>query len=115
MEKSGGAEGLEKWMMESLPRTKKEDKKRLKKYGVEERQTKQTNGKNVGGGAGENGDEKNGTGEGGKTKNEKNNKNGSAKSRISSKSGYERQKENRRKAAVENSKRRKLEISGLED
>jgi len=82
MEKSGGAEGLQDWMLKSLPKTKKEDKKKLKKYGVEERQTKKMDG------------------------NKSNH--GNNKSRISSKSGYERQKEHKKKAAVENSKRRKL-------
>ncbi|KAK6512009.1 RNA-dependent ATPase rok1 [Arthrobotrys musiformis] len=75
MEKSGGAEGLQKWMLTSLPKTTKEEKKELKKKGVKERR--------AGAGAADN-----------------------KKSRISTKSGYDRKIEMRRKAAVDVSKSR---------
>ncbi|KAK6526715.1 RNA-dependent ATPase rok1 [Arthrobotrys megalospora] len=82
MEKSGGAEGLQKWMLDSLPKTTKEEKKELKKKGVKERRASA--------GAAE-----------------------SKKSRISTKSGYDRKIEMRRKAAVDVSKRKM--IKGNED
>ncbi|KAK6333546.1 RNA-dependent ATPase rok1 [Orbilia javanica] len=81
MEKSGGAEGLQKWMLDSLPKTTKEEKKELKKKGVKERR------------AGAGADNK--------------------KSRISTKSGYDRKIEMRRRAAVDVSKKRM--IKGNED
>ncbi|EWC48686.1 hypothetical protein DRE_01908 [Drechslerella stenobrocha 248] len=77
MEKSGGGEGIQKWMLESLPKTSKEDKKELKKRGVKERRA--------------------GTGTSGKD---------GRKSRISTKSGYDRKLEARRKAAIDASKKR---------
>ncbi|RVD86652.1 uncharacterized protein DFL_004916 [Arthrobotrys flagrans] len=82
MEKSGGAEGLQKWMLDSLPKATKEEKKELKKKGVKERRARA--------GAADN-----------------------KKSRISTKSGYDRKIEMRRKAAVHMSKKRK--IRGNED
>ncbi|EPS43690.1 hypothetical protein H072_2296 [Dactylellina haptotyla CBS 200.50] len=77
MEKSGGGEGLQKWMLESLPKTSKEEKKELKKKGVKERRV----GTGASGGDGR-------------------------KSRISTKSGYDRKIEARKKSAIDNSKRR---------
>ncbi|KAK6508111.1 RNA-dependent ATPase rok1 [Arthrobotrys conoides] len=77
MEKSGGAEDLQKWMLNSLPKTSKEDKKELKKKGVKERR--------AGAGAADN-----------------------KKSRISTKSGYDRKIEMRRKAAVDVSKKKMI-------
>lgn len=77
MEKSGGAEGLQKWMLDSLPKATKEEKKELKKKGIKERRT--------GAGAADN-----------------------KKSRISTKSGYDRKIEMRRKAAVGVSKKRMI-------
>ncbi|KAK6348796.1 RNA-dependent ATPase rok1 [Orbilia blumenaviensis] len=77
MEKSGGAEGLQKWMLNSLPKATKEEKKELKKKGVKERR--------AGVGAVE-----------------------SKKSRISTKSGYDRKIEMRRKAAIDVSKQKMI-------
>lgn len=81
----GGAvgEGVQKWLLDALPKTSKRERKLLKKRGVEAR----------GGGA-----------EG-------------KKSRISTKSGYERQKTDARRGAVEASKKRKLvaELEGDSD
>lgn len=65
--------GMQKWLLDALPKVSKKDKQKLKKHGVEARRT---------GVAG-------------------------AKAKISTKSGYERKVENRRKGAVEGSKRRK--------
>ncbi|KAF3284402.1 RNA-dependent ATPase rok1 [Orbilia oligospora] len=84
MEKSGGAEGLQKWMLTSLPKTTKEDKKELKKKGVKERR--------AGAGTAD-----------------------SKKSRISTKSGYDRKIEMRRKAAVDMSKKRMIRGSEESD
>lgn len=81
----GGAvgEGVQKWLLDALPKTSKRERKLLKKRGVEAR----------GGGV-----------EG-------------KKSRISTKSGYERQKTDARRGAVEASKKRKLvaELEGDSD
>lgn len=76
-------EGVQKWLLDALPKTSKRERKLLKKRGVEAR----------GGGA-----------EG-------------KKSRISTKSGYERQKTDARRGAVEASKKRKLvaELEGDSD
>ncbi|KAK6533294.1 RNA-dependent ATPase rok1 [Orbilia ellipsospora] len=79
MEKSGGGEGLQKWMLESLPKTSKEEKKELKKKGVKERRV----GTGASGGEGR-------------------------KSRISTKSGYDRKIEARKKAAIGNSKQKMI-------
>ncbi|KAJ6262073.1 ATP-dependent RNA helicase rok1 [Drechslerella dactyloides] len=78
MEKSGGGEGIQKWMLDSLPKTSKEEKKELKKKGVKERRV------GTGASGGEN-----------------------RKSRISTKSGYDRRVAARRKAAVDFSRRKK--------
>ncbi|KAF3902998.1 hypothetical protein ABW20_dc0107253 [Dactylellina cionopaga] len=77
MEKSGGGEGLQKWMLEILPKTSKEEKKELKKKGVKERRA-------VTGASGDAG----------------------KKSRISTKSGYDRKIEARKKAAIDASRKR---------
>ncbi|KAK6350318.1 RNA-dependent ATPase rok1 [Orbilia brochopaga] len=83
MQKSGGGEGLQKWMLDSLPKTSKEEKKELKKKGVKERR--------VGTGA-----------SGGESK----------KSRISTKSGYDRRVAARRKGAVDSSRRKIINPAG---
>lgn len=84
--KGGGVvgEGVQKWLLDALPKTSKRERKLLKKRGVEAR------------GAGVE---------------------GKKKSRISTKSGYERQKTDARRGAVEASKKRKLvaELEGDSD
>ncbi|KAI1342881.1 P-loop containing nucleoside triphosphate hydrolase protein [Xylariaceae sp. FL0016] len=72
-----GDEGVPKWLLESLPKASKEEKKKLKKRGVESRR----------------GD----------------------KSKITSKSAWERRKENNRRGAIEGSKRRKAMGIGKDD
>jgi ATP-dependent RNA helicase DDX52/ROK1 len=76
-----GESSVQKWLLDSLPKTSKNDKKKLKKHGVEARQSQD------------------------------------AKHRISTKSGFQRQLEDRKKGAKEASKRRKNEAndSGSED
>jgi ATP-dependent RNA helicase DDX52/ROK1 len=64
--------GVQKWLLDSLPKTSKNDKKMLKRHGVEARH---------------------GT---------------DSKYRISTKSGFQRQAEKRKKGAIEASKKRKL-------
>ncbi|KAI5842006.1 ATP-dependent RNA helicase rok1 [Tricharina praecox] len=78
---SGGGEGgVQKWLLDSLPKTSKNDKKKLKLHGVEVRQGKD------------------------------------AKHRISTKSGFQRKMEDRKRGALEGSRRRKLaEASESED
>ena len=84
-EKQAGKEGqgIEKWLLDALPTPSKAEKKNLKMYGVEARR----------GGLG-------GDREGNEAKGKK------GRMMISSKSGYERKLENRRKGAIEGSKRR---------
>ncbi|KAF3938042.1 hypothetical protein ABW19_dt0201228 [Dactylella cylindrospora] len=89
MEKSGGGDaggigGVQKWMLESLPKTTKEEKKELKRKGVKERRV----------GIHE---------DGGK------------KGRISTKSGYDRKLEGRKKAAIEVSRRRTVQTEDGSD
>ncbi|KAI9744620.1 MAG: RNA-dependent ATPase rok1 [Claussenomyces sp. TS43310] len=73
--------GMQKWLLDMLPKVSKKDKQNLKKHGVEARRT---------GLAGN-------------------------KAKISTKSGFERKMENRRKGAAEGSKRRKSrEMNGEE-
>jgi len=86
-----GEAGMQKWLLDVLPKPSKEDKKRLKMYGVEARR----------GGLSEKGKEN--EGKDGKGK-------GKGKVQISTKSGYERKLENNRKGAIQGSRRRaKLE------
>ncbi|KAG4035160.1 hypothetical protein MFRU_002g05040 [Monilinia fructicola] len=84
--KPAGESSMQKWLLDALPTPSKEEKKKLKKYGVEARR----------GGLGN-------------SKDGKDSKGGKSKSRmqISTKSGYERKLENNRKGAIEGSKRRK--------
>ncbi|KAF8249565.1 P-loop containing nucleoside triphosphate hydrolase protein [Wilcoxina mikolae CBS 423.85] len=72
---SGKESSVQKWLLDSLPKTSKRDKKKLKLHGVEARQNKDS------------------------------------KHRISTKSGPQRQLEDRRRGAREASKRRKEEGS----
>jgi len=84
-EKQAGKEGqgIEKWLLDALPTPSKEEKKKLKMYGVEARR----------GGLGADKEGKEAKGKKGRMM-------------ISSKSGYERKLENRRKGAIDGSKRR---------
>ncbi|KAI1827214.1 ATP-dependent RNA helicase ROK1 [Xylaria intraflava] len=66
-----GDEGVPKWLLNSLPKISKEDKKKIKQHGIESRR-------------------------------------GNAP-KITTKSAWERRKENNRREAIANSKRRKLE------
>ncbi|KAF7911307.1 uncharacterized protein EAF01_002814 [Botrytis porri] len=81
---------MQKWLLDALPTPSKEEKKKLKKYGVEARR----------GGLG---NAKDGKDKGGKSK---------SRMQISTKSGYERKLENNRKGAIQGSKRRKQENVG---
>ncbi|KAI9047451.1 hypothetical protein LZ554_008170 [Drepanopeziza brunnea f. sp. 'monogermtubi'] len=88
-EKQAGKEpseaGMQKWLLDVLPKPSKEEKKRLKAHGVEARR----------GGLGGKKDEK-GNGKGKK----------GGKMLISTKSGYERKLEHNRKGAIAGSRRR---------
>jgi ATP-dependent RNA helicase DDX52/ROK1 len=87
-EKLRGTEGeksIQKWLLDSLPDLSKKDKKELKKHGVKARQVSKQVGK-----GGKEGDGK-----------------GLRGMRISTKSGFERRMENRRKGAIEASRSRK--------
>ncbi|KAL2060093.1 hypothetical protein VTL71DRAFT_9915 [Oculimacula yallundae] len=75
--------GMQKWLLDVLPKVKKEDKRKLKLHGVEARRGGLLPGKD---------DEKGGKGKG--------------KMQISTKSGYERKLENNRKGAIQGSRRR---------
>lgn len=75
---------IQKWLLESLPDLSKKDKQELKKHGVKARQLP----KNLG-----------------KDENEK----GARAARISTKSGYERRMENRKRGAIAASRNRKAE------
>ncbi|KAJ5614761.1 ATP-dependent RNA helicase rok1 [Penicillium herquei] len=89
-EKLRGAEGeksIQKWLLDSLPDLSKKDKQELKKHGVKARQmSKQVGGKDKS------------AGQDGKP---------SRVARISTKSGFERRMENRKRGAIEASRNRK--------
>ena len=91
----GGAEDGVQWILDYLPKVKKEDRKRLKKYGVENRNQRKV--------VKEVDDED----EGEKGKKKKVVVIGKARQGISTVGGWEKQKNDKRKAAVEASKRRK--------
>ncbi|ESZ91911.1 hypothetical protein SBOR_7705 [Sclerotinia borealis F-4128] len=82
---------MQKWLLDALPTPSKDEKKKLKKYGVEARR----------GGLGRGKDGKDSKGEKSKSR-----------MQISTKSGYERKLENNRKGAIQGSKRRKQENVG---
>ncbi|GLI81142.1 RNA-dependent ATPase rok1 [Penicillium ochrochloron] len=91
-EKLRGTEGeksIQKWLLDSLPDLSKKDKKELKKHGVKARQVSKQVGKD-----GKEGDGK-----------------GLRGMRISTKSGFERRMENRRRGAIEASRSRKANES----
>jgi ATP-dependent RNA helicase DDX52/ROK1 len=78
--KTGSEVSVSKWLLDSLPTPSKNEKKRLKMHGVEERRV---------GLPGKGGDRK-----------------AKKKAQISTKSAYERRLENKKKGAIEGSKRR---------
>ncbi|EFW98803.1 ATP dependent RNA helicase [Grosmannia clavigera kw1407] len=84
------------WLLDALPNVTKADKKRLKTRGMESRRT---------GGSSSHGTGKNG----GSSKNGNGKGNAAGRSRITSKSAWERRKENNLRDAIASSKRRKLE------
>lgn len=81
---------MQKWLLDALPTPSKEEKKKLKMYGVEAR--------------------RGGLGKGKEGKEVK----GKGKTQISTKSGYERKLENNRRGAIQASKRRKEAESAKE-
>ncbi|TVY87194.1 ATP-dependent RNA helicase [Lachnellula willkommii] len=88
-EKAAGKEvGEKQWLLDALPKPSKEEKKRLKMYGVEARR----------------GGLEKGKGHEGKEKGK-----GSGRMQISTKSGYERRLEHNRKGAIQGSQRRARE------
>ena len=90
-EKQGGkveGEGIKKWLLDSLPNVGKKSKKELKLHGVEARRDSSRKDNNA--------------------KDGKDKGKGRGKMQISTKSGYERKVENRRRGAIEGSKRRAL-------
>lgn len=82
-EKQAGKEPGRKWLLDALPKPSKEDKKKLKKFGVKARR---------------NGLDK-----------EKDEKGSKGRMQISTKSGYERRLEHNRKGAIQGSQRRAKE------
>lgn len=87
-ETKGEGEGVQKWLLDALPDVSKKTKKKLKRRGVESRRATV----------------------------EKEGRREARKMRISTKSGYERQLENRRKGAVAGTRRRaaQAEVGGEE-
>jgi ATP-dependent RNA helicase DDX52/ROK1 len=83
--KPAGEASMQKWLLDALPNPSKEEKKKLKKYGVEAR--------------------RGGLGQGREGKEAKT---GKGRMQISTKSGYERRLENNRRGAIQGSKRRVL-------
>lgn len=84
-EKLRGGKSIQKWLLDALPDLTKKDKKDLKKYGVKARQVRQM-------------DDEKGRG-----------------TRISTKSGFKRRMENRKKGAIAASRSRKAVESESED
>lgn len=77
--KSGGEGGVQRWLLDALPTPTKEEKKKLRMHGVEARRT---------------------------AVEEKREGKGRSGQKISTKSGFERREENKRRGAIEGSKRR---------
>lgn len=93
-EKLRGTEGeksIQKWLLDSLPDLSKNDKKELKKHGVKARQVSKQVGKGKDDGKGLRG------------------------TRISTKSGFERRMENRKKGAINASRNRKANTAMAEN
>jgi ATP-dependent RNA helicase DDX52/ROK1 len=82
---AGSGESLPKWLLDALPKTSKADKKKLKLRGVEARRAKGMNRK------------------------------GKRETKISTKSGFERRLENKRKGAIEGSRKRFYEAKNERD
>ena len=93
---SGKSEGLPRWLLDALPTPSKNSKKKLKMHGVEARRTGLGKGMEPGKGAGSR-----------KGK-------GAGRMQISTKSGFERRLENKKRGAIEGSKRRKVDAEGEE-
>lgn len=89
--KSPSEASMQKWLLDALPKPSKEDKKKLKMYGVEARR----------GGLG-------------KGKEGKEAKSAKGRMQISTKSGYERRLEHNRKGAIQGSRRRAKEAEKME-
>ncbi|KAJ5523781.1 ATP-dependent RNA helicase rok1 [Penicillium frequentans] len=83
----GGGKSIQKWLLDSLPDLSKKDKQELKKHGVKARQIS----KHIGG----------------KDKGDDKDSKAARASRISTKSGFERRMENRKKGAIAASRNRK--------
>jgi len=81
--KPASESSMQRWLLDALPTPSKEEKKKLKKHGVEARRS--------GAEAGKQG---------------KDSKNGKSRMQISTKSGYERKLENNRRGAIQGSQRR---------
>ncbi|KAJ5378570.1 hypothetical protein N7509_011689 [Penicillium cosmopolitanum] len=88
-----GAKSIQKWLLESLPDLSKKDKQELKKHGVKARQLS----KQIGGKEG---------------KDKEREEREARKARISTKSGFERRLENKKKGAIAASRDRKAAASG---
>lgn len=82
-----GGKSIQKWLLDSLPDLSKKDKQELKKHGVKARQIS----KHIGG----------------KDKGDEKDSRAARASRISTKSGFERRMENRKKGAIAASQNRK--------
>ncbi|KAL4934523.1 RNA-dependent ATPase ROK1 [Aspergillus undulatus] len=84
-----GERSVQKWLLDALPDLSKKNKKELKKHGVKARQTSH---------------------KGGDAKDEKTQR----RTRISTKSGFERRQENRKKGAIEASRKRSQTQDGAD-
>ena len=89
--KSASESSMQKWLLDALPTPSKEEKKKLKKYGVEARRSGPQTGKE-----------------------DKTSTNGKRRTQISTKSGYERKLENNRRGAIQGSQRR-AQLAGVDD
>ncbi|PQE18745.1 hypothetical protein CJF32_00006485 [Rutstroemia sp. NJR-2017a WRK4] len=84
--KPASESSMQKWLLDALPTPSKEEKKKLKKYGVEARRGGLSKGKDG-----------------------KDAKGSKSRMQISTKSGFERKLENNRRGAIQGSKRRRQE------
>lgn len=105
VEDASKPEGLPKWLLDALPTPSKNSKKNLRMHGVEARRSGLWKSTELGKGA-----------ESGKgTESRKGKGKNVGRMQISTKSGFERRMENRKRGAIEGSKRRKdLEFEGQE-
>ncbi|KAL9116647.1 MAG: hypothetical protein Q9187_006828 [Circinaria calcarea] len=96
----GNQEGVQKWLLDALPKVSKKTKSELKRRGVESRRTVPNLGKeDVGLGLGLGGRRRDG-GVTGKERKGNGKGRGKSRDRISTKSGFDRKLENRRKGAI---------------